>query len=128
MSVRTILRPIAVFAVAAVLAGAPGAFAQKAGPNGGMVQGKDGHETELVLSPTEIAVYILDGGTVHSVKGVNVRAIVQESGKSTTVALTSPDGKKLVGKLAKPLGAGAIVVITGKDDHGHSISSRYVLK
>ena len=37
------------------------------------------------------------------------------------------NGKKMVGKLPAPVGKGAIVVLTGKDDHGDVISARYVL-
>lgn len=104
------------------------AQAQKVGPNGGMLAGKDGHETELVVTPTELTIYIIEDSKAHSTKGVSLRAIVQHGGKSTTVALADVDNKKLVGKLESPLGAGAIVVISGKDDHGHVISARYTIK
>ena len=33
----------------------------------------------------------------------------------------------MVGKLAAPLGKGAIVVLTGKDHHGDVVNARYVL-
>jgi hypothetical protein len=33
--------------------------------------------------------------------------------------------KRLVAKLAAPLGKGAIVVLTGKDHHGDAVSARY---
>lgn len=114
--------------LATILALSTPAFAQKAGPNGGLVEGKDGHETELVVSPTEITVYLIDEGKQQKTKGVNARAVIQQGGKTLTVNLTESGGTKLVGKLAAPLAAGAIVVITGKDDHGHAISSRYVIK
>lgn len=103
------------------------AYAQKTGPNGGMIAGKDGHETELVVSAAELTIYLLDGGKVHSTKGTNLKAVVQDAGKVTPVELKDADGKKLVGKLSAPLAKGAIVVLTGKDGEGHSISSRYVI-
>jgi hypothetical protein len=106
----------------------PSAHAQKAGPNGGMLAGKDGHEIELVVAPTELTVFIVDDGKAHSTKGVSLRAIVQQGGKSTTVPLVDVENKKLVGKLESPVGAGAIVVISGKDDHGHVLSARYTIK
>jgi hypothetical protein len=93
-----------------------------------MLAGKGGHETELVLSPTELTVYIIDHGKVHSTKGVSLRAVVQQGGKSTTVQLADVDNKKLVGKLETPIGAGAIVVVTGKDDHGDVLTARYTIK
>lgn len=106
----------------------PVANAQSTGPNGGMLAGKAGHETELVVTPTELTIYIIDGGKVHSTKGVSLRAIVQQGGKSTTVPLVDVENKKLVGKLQSSLAAGAIVAITGKDDHGDVLSARYTIK
>ena len=107
---------------------ATGAYAQKAGPNGGMLAGKASHEIELVVSPSELTVYMIDGGKTHSVKGAKLRAIVQQDGKSTTVQLTEVGEEKLVGQLAAPLAKGAIVVVTGKDDHGDAVSARYTIK
>lgn len=104
------------------------AHAQKAGPNGGMLAGKAGHQIELVVAPAELTVYMIDDGKSHSTKGSSLRAIVQADGKSTTVPLSDVDGKKLVGKLSAPLAAGTIVVVTGKDDHGDAVSARYTIK
>lgn len=105
----------------------PALAQQKKGPNGGLLAGKDGHETELIVTPAELTVFLLDGGKAHSVKGVTLRAVVQEGGKNSAIGLGAVDGKKLVGKLAAPLGKGAIVVLTGKDDHGHAVNARYVI-
>ena len=118
---------IAAVASLGLLLASPAFAQQKTGPNGGMVAGKDGHETELIVSASELTVYILEEGKVHSTKGTKVKAVVQQDGKVTPVELKDADGKKLVGTLAAPLAKGAIVVLTGKDDHGHSISSRYVI-
>lgn len=107
---------------------ASAAYAQKVGPNGGMLAGKAGHELELVASPSELTLYIIADGKPHSTKGVSLRAIVQIAGKSTTVPLTAVGEEKLVGKLASPLPNGAIVVVTGKDDHGDALSARYTIK
>jgi hypothetical protein len=114
-------------ACAAVLTIAAPAHAQKTGPNGGLLAGKEGHQTELVVSASELAVFILDHGKPHETKGVKIRAVIQHEGKTVNVDLVDHDGKKLVGKLPAPLGKGAIVVLTGKDDHGDVISARYVL-
>lgn len=106
----------------------PVAHAQKTGPNGGMLAGKAGHELELVVTPTELTVYVIDHGKVHSSKGVSLRAIVQQGGKSTSVSLVDVESKKLVGKLGAPIDSGAIVVVTGKDDHGDALTARYTIK
>ena len=58
---------------------------------------------------------------------MKIKAVVQHAGKTSNVDLVAADGKKMVGKLPAPLGKGAIVVLTGKDDHGDVISARYVL-
>ena len=111
-----------------ILAAAQPVLAQKAGPHGGLVAGKAGHQTELVVSAAELTVYILDNGEVHDTKGVKLKAVVQDAGKTVNLDLAAVPGKKLVAKLPAPLGKGAIVVLTGKDDHGDVISARYVLK
>src|SRR5262245_46801393 len=72
------------------------AFAQQIGPNGGLVSGKSGHQTELVLSPTELTVYLIDGGKTHDPTGTKIRAVIQQAGKTTTVNLVDQQGKKMV--------------------------------
>ena len=103
------------------------AAAKKTGPNGGMVYGKDGHETELVVSPTELTAYVLHDGKADDTKGTKIKAVIQQAGKNASVDFVDAGGKKLVAKLAAPLDKGAIVVITGKDHHGDVISARYVV-
>ncbi|MCB1549104.1 MAG: hypothetical protein KDJ41_14900 [Hyphomicrobiaceae bacterium] len=107
---------------------ATAAHAKKAGPNGGMLAGKSGHEIELVVGASELTIYMIDHGKAHSVKGVKLRAIVQQGGKQKVVTLTQVGNEKLVGKLAAPLAKGAIVVVTGKDDHGDALSARFTIK
>lgn len=113
-------------AVVAPLALSVSALAQKAGPNGGMVVGKAGHETELVISPAELTVYVLHDGKADDTAGTKIKAVIQQDGKTATVDFKEAPGKKLVAKLAAPLAKGAIVVVTGKDHHGDAISARYV--
>jgi hypothetical protein len=115
-------------AVAAIAVGlAVTAVAQSKGPNGGMVAGTGSHKTELVVSPTELAVYLLHDGKAHETKGVTLRAVVQQGGKTSTINFSDQQGKRLVGKLSAPLAKGAIVVVTGKDDHGDPVNARYVI-
>ena len=120
------MRLILAFLLALSLA--PAAHAQKAGPHGGLLAGKTGHELELVVKPTELTVYIIDDGKAHTTKGVSLRAVIQHGGKTVTVPLADVENTKLVGKLDAPLGGGAIVVLTGKDDHGDVLSARYTIK
>src|SRR4029450_8782048 len=121
------LRTLAVLVLSALLrAAAQPALAQKTGPNGGLLAGKDGHQTELVVSPTELTVYILDHGKVHDTKGMKIRAVVQSAGKLTNIDLVHVAGNGRGGKLSAPAAKVAMIVITGKDDHG-VISTRHVL-
>lgn len=117
----------AALALALTLAIVPAAFAQKTGPNGGLVAGETGHETELVVAPGEVTVYLLHENKAQPTKNASLRIVVQQGGSNATVPLTDA-GDRLVGKLETPLSPGAIVVITGKDDHGHAVSARYVIK
>jgi hypothetical protein len=102
-------------------------LAQATGPNGGLLGGSGSHQTELVVNPTELTVYVLEDGKLHDTKGASFRAVVQQGGKTTTLNLTA-DGKKFVGKLPSPLDKGAVVVVTGKDSHGDHFNARYVIK
>ena len=103
------------------------ALAQQTGPNGGLLAGKGSHQTELVVSSTSLTIFLFHEGKIDDTKGVNIRAVVQDGGKTTTINLVNQEDKRLVGALAAPLGKGAIVVLTGKDHHGDAISARYVV-
>jgi len=124
-----VLRKLAFIAgILALLGTAAPTFAQKTGPNGGSVLGKGDHQIELVVSPTELAVYMLSDGNPHDSKGVTLRAVVQQGGKNTTINFVDDKGKRLVAKLPAPLDKGAVVVLTGKDDHGDPLNARHVIK
>lgn len=115
-------------AVVAPLAVSIPALAQKAGPNGGFVSGKAGHETELVIGATDLTVYVLHDGKADAVSGTALKAVIQDGGKTTTVTFAAVGATKLVAKLPAALGKGAIVVLSGKDHHGDAISARHVVK
>jgi hypothetical protein len=122
-------RPASILATAGFLAAAGAAFAQGTGPNGGLLGGSGVHQTELVVSPTEVTVYLLEDGKPHESKGASVRAVIQQGGKTATLDLADhQDGKKLVAKLPAPLEKGAVVVVAGKDGHGDRFNARYVIK
>ncbi|HWE15692.1 MAG TPA: hypothetical protein VG758_00705 [Hyphomicrobiaceae bacterium] len=109
-----------------ILAAAP--VLAQSGPNGGLVGGSGSHQTELVVGQTELTVYLLEDGKAHDSKGTSMRAVIQQSGKTTTLDFADQGGKKLVAKLPAPLDKGAIVVLSGKDHHGDRFNARYVLK
>jgi hypothetical protein len=122
------LRKLAVVTgVLALLGASTATLAQTKGPNGGMLAGSGHHKAELVVSPTELTVYLLEDGKPHDTKGTTLRAVVQEAGKPKTIRFADQGGKRLVGKLEAPLAKGTIVVVTGKDHHGDPINARYVI-
>ena len=118
---------LTVIVAALMLATAVPVLAQSKGPNGGLVAGK-GHQTELVVSPTELTVFLLEDGKPHEAKGTTMRAVIQQAGKTTTLNFVDHKGQKLIAKLPAPLENGAIVVLTGKDHHGDQFNARYVIK
>jgi hypothetical protein len=113
-------------AALAILAATP--LLAQTGPNGGLVAGSGHHKAELIVSPTDLTVYLLEDGKPHGSKGTTMRAVIQQGGKTTTLTLADQDGKRLVAKLPAPLASGAIVVLTGRDDHGDQFNARYVIK
>ena len=121
-------RRLTVTLAALMLAAAVPVLAQSKGPNGGLVAGSKGHQTELVVSSTELTVFLLEDGKPHEAKGTTMRAVIQQAGKTTTLNFVDHKGQKLVAKLAAPLDKGAIVVLTGKDHHGDQFNARYVIK
>jgi hypothetical protein len=114
---------------AAVLASVatPALAQQKKGPNGGMIAGASGHEVELVVAGADISVFVLDGGKASPVGKAKLRLIVQQGGKTTNHDLAAAAPNRLAAKLPEPLAAGAIVVVSGKDDDGHTISARFTI-
>jgi hypothetical protein len=123
------MRKLAFILAAGVLLVAAGhVHAQQKGPNGGLVSGTGGHQTELVVTASELTVFLLEDGKPHDSEGTTLRAVVQQGGKTTTINFADKGGNKLVAKLPAPLAKGAIVVLSGKDHHGERLNARYVLK
>jgi hypothetical protein len=121
------MKKIILAATLALTVATGSAIAQRTGPNGGMLAGSADHQVELVVAPTEISVYLLDDGKVTAVQGANVRAVVQDAGRTINVALAANGPNRLTGRLEAPLAKGARVVISGRDGHNHSVSARFVM-
>jgi hypothetical protein len=112
-------------ALAAGLALAGSAQAQKVGPNGGILATADGHPIEFVSKDREIVFFLSDeDGKPLLTAGLTARAIVQDAGKTSNVTLAPATPNKLVGTLAAPLGKGAKVVMSTKV-HDHSLQARF---
>lgn len=99
------------------------------GPNGGpMVTVEDKH-LEFVAKGADITVYVSD--KKHdpiAMAGGSGRAIVQASGKTTTVALTPGEGNRLVGKAGAAVASGARVVVSATLPGGAAVQGRFVVK
>jgi hypothetical protein len=98
------------------------------GPNGGPVVDVAGHHVEMVANGTELVLFLSDEADkpLASAGTRNARAIVQDGGKTTTVALRPAEPNRLVGALAQPLGKGARVVVSATMADGHAIQARFV--
>jgi hypothetical protein len=107
---------------------AVGAAAQSAkrGENGGEVVVMEGHPIEFIAKGQEIAFYILedDGVSPTLTKGFSGRAVIQDGGKTTAVALLPAEPNKFVGQLSMPLGSKARVVFSAKVP-GHTLQARF---
>jgi hypothetical protein len=107
---------------------AVGAAAQgaKKGGNGGEVVVMEGHPIEFVAKGQEIAFYVLedDGVSLTPTKGFSGRAVIQDGGKTTAVALVPAEPNKFVGQLSMPLGSKARVVFSAKVP-GHTLQARF---
>jgi hypothetical protein len=105
-----------------------GAAAQgaKKGDNGGDVVVMEGHPIEFVTKGQEITFYILedDAKSPTPTKGFGGRAVVQDGGKTISVALSPAEPNKFVGQLPMPLGSKARVVFSAKVP-GHTLQARF---
>jgi len=82
----------------------------------------------MVSNGTELVLHLTEGDNkpLASAGTKNARAIVQDGGKTATVALSSAEPNKLVGTLAGPLGNGARVVVSVTMADGHALQARFV--
>jgi hypothetical protein len=105
-----------------------GAAAQgaKKGDNGGDVVVMEGHPIEFVTKGQEITFYILedDAKSPTPTKGFSGRAVIQDGGKTVSVALSPAEPNKFVGQLSMPLGSKARVVFSAKVP-GHTLQARF---
>jgi hypothetical protein len=107
---------------------AGGVAAQSAGKgaNGGEVVVMEGHPIEFVARGQEITFYVLedDAKSPTPTKGFSGRAVIQDGGKTTSVALAPAEPNMFVGQLAMPLGSKARVVFSAKVP-GHTLQARF---
>ena len=117
--------------LALVLAAAPlaaSAHDMPAGPNGGPVVDSSGHHVEMIAKGSDLVLFLSETGDkpLASAGAKNARAIVQDDGKTATVALQPAEPNKLVGTLPQPLGKGARVVVSATMADGHAVQARFV--
>jgi len=98
------------------------------GPNGGPVVDSAGHHVEFTSKGTEVVLFLYDEADkpLASAGTKNARAIVQDGGKTATVALQPAEPNRLVGTLAQPLSKGARVVVSATMADGHAVQARFV--
>jgi hypothetical protein len=123
----TMLKRLLLIMVMALVAFGAAAQTGKKGANGGDVVVMENHPIEFVSKGQEIIFYILDedGRTPVSTAGLSGRAVIQDSGKTTSVNLSPAEPNRLVGALQAPLGSKARVVFSAKVA-GHNLQARFV--
>jgi len=121
-----------ILAAALSAAFATGAFAQEGakGPNGGPVVETHDVFVEMTVEGENLVLHFAgeDGKAIPSEGTTKARAIVQDAGKTTTVALETQAPNRLIGALAGPLGPGARIVVSATLVDGHAIQARFVNK
>ncbi|MGA0594301.1 hypothetical protein [Enterovirga sp. CN4-39] len=122
------MRRLLIASAMALLASGVGAHELAKGPNGGPVVDSGGHHVEMVAKGTELVLFLTEqeDKPLASAGSKNARAVVQDGGKTATVALQPAAPNKLVGTLAQPLGKGARVVVTATMADGHAVQARFV--
>ncbi|AMJ63020.1 hypothetical protein [Bosea sp. PAMC 26642] len=120
------LKPLTALAIVAFVSTA-GAHEVSKGPNGGPVVDVAGHHVEMVARGTEFVLYLSDAADkpLSSAGTKAARAIVQDAGKTATVALSPVEPNKLVGSLSQTLGKGARVVVSATLADGHALQARF---
>ena len=99
--------------------------AAEAKHGGQYVEVEGHHGVEMVATADTLLFYLTDDHQPMDLSGAQFKAIVQTDAGTATVALTS-DAGALKGALKSALPAGAKVVISGKDRHGHALQARFV--
>ena len=122
------MKRLLIVAAVAALPLAAGAHEMANGPNGGPVVDSGGHHVEMVASGTELVLFLTGDvdKPLASAGTKNARAVIQEAGKTATVALQPAAPNKLVGTLGQPLGKGARVVVSATMADGHAVQARFV--
>lgn len=112
----------------ATLATAASSQAVTRGPNGGPVVETHDVFVEMTVESENIVLHFAgeDGKPITSDGTTKARAIVQDAGKTTTVALETQPPNRLFGELTAPLGPGARVVVSAILADGHAIQARFV--
>jgi hypothetical protein len=115
-------------ALGLAMAFAAPAIAEKAGKHGGQTAVVAGHhDAELVVEPARLVLYLTNHGKPLSAQDNAIKATIKDGENKSEVKLTV-EQDHLVGPLAAPLSKGAIVLLSGKTEDGHSVSARFTVK
>ncbi len=128
------LSVVALFAAAIAIAPVGAADASGAekhshgAAHGGQVIELGNHQSvEMVSKGSEVSFYISEDDKPADLHGGSFRVFVQ-SGAAVMTGTLVIKGNRLTAKLEKPVPAGAKVVVSGKDGHGHVLQARFVKK
>jgi opacity protein-like surface antigen len=126
MTKLTIIAVSAAALVAGMVAASAADDHAHAAKHGGQFVEVEGHHgVEMVATADALIFHVTDEDKPMDLMGAQFKAVVQTDAGTTSVAL-SVEGGALKGALKAPLPAGAKIVISGKDRHGHALQARFV--
>lgn len=104
------------------------AIAEKPGKHGGQTAVVAGHhDAELVIEPARLVLYLTNHGKSLSAQDNAIKATIKD-GENKSEVKFSVEKDHFVGPLNAPLSKGAIVLLSGKTEDGHSVSARFTVK
>ena len=97
-----------------------------AAAHGGQYVEIEGHHgAEMVAGPDALTFHLTDDHKPMDLTGAQLKALVQTEAGTSAIALVI-EGSTAKGALKDPLPAGAKIVLSGKDRHGHALRARFV--
>jgi hypothetical protein len=123
-----IRRTLLAVSLGGLMLSGPAAAHEGQGPHGGIQVDAGDKHVELVVEGPKLAVYVTNrDDAAVAIAGATGRAVVQDGGRTATVALAPAEGDRLVGTAEAPIGKGARVV-TSLTIAGQPVQARFVVR
>lgn len=97
----------------------------KAAHGGQYIEVEGHHGVEMVAAADVLTFHLTEEHKPMDLAGAQFKAVVQMDAGTAAINLAI-EGSTLKGALKTPLPAGAKIVLSGKDRHGHALQARFV--